>query len=212
MPIIRRHRRSMREDKTAILGGSFDPVHLGHLFLLHCAVSMTDYSSFLIIPAKVSNFKQGNTPKATDSQRLEMLHLALLDYHDIYPQDKADISISEMELERGGVSYTSDTVRILKDKLKARRIGMILGDDHVGGLSHWHEFSYLRDNVEFLICRRNPEGSCWDKLPKDICYRRLEPVDLAPQSSSAIRDNMTEYSGYLSRRVGEYVRENNLYV
>jgi len=58
----------MSSDKTAILGGSFDPVHLGHMFLLHCAVSMTDYSSFLIIPAKVSNFKQDNSPSGKHPQ------------------------------------------------------------------------------------------------------------------------------------------------
>ena len=202
----------MRETKTAILGGSFDPVHLGHLFLLHCAVSMTDYKSFLIIPAKVSNFKQDNSPKATDEQRLEMLRLALCDYHDLYPQDKADISISAMELERGGVSYTSDTIRILKEKLGAGRIGMVMGDDHIEGLSRWHDFSYLMDNVEFLICRRNPEGTCWDTLPVGLCYKKLEPSDVAPQSSSAIRENVSGRGDYLSRRVGEYVRANNLYI
>ena len=202
----------MRETKTAILGGSFDPVHLGHLFLLHCAVSMTDYKSFLIIPAKVSNFKQDNSPKATDEQRLEMLRLALCDYHELYPKDKADISISTMELERGGVSYTSDTIRILKEKLGAGRIGMVMGDDHIEGLTRWHDFPYLKDNVEFLICRRNPEGTCWDTLPEGLCYKKLEPSDVAPQSSSAIRENVSGRGDYLSRRVGEYVRANNLYI
>ena len=202
----------MRETKTAILGGSFDPVHLGHLFLLHCAVSMTDYKSFLIIPAKVSNFKQDNSPKATDEQRLEMLRLALCDYHELYPQDKTDISISTMELERGGVSYTSDTIRILKEKLGAGRIGMVMGDDHIEGLSRWHDFPYLKDNVEFLICRRNPEGTYWDTLPEGLCYKKLEPSDVAPQSSSAIRENVSGRGDYLSRRVGEYVRANNLYI
>ncbi|MBP5161692.1 MAG: nicotinate-nicotinamide nucleotide adenylyltransferase [Spirochaetales bacterium] len=202
----------MRETKTAILGGSFDPVHLGHLFLLHCAVSMTDYKSFLIIPAKVSNFKQDNSPKATDEQRLEMLNLALCDYHDLYPQDKAGISISTMELERGGVSYTSDTIRILKEKLGAGRIGMVIGDDHIEGLSRWHDFPYLKDNVEFLICRRNPEGTCWDTLPEGLCYKKLEPSDVAPQSSSAIREKVSGRGDYLSRRVGESVRANNLYI
>jgi nicotinate-nucleotide adenylyltransferase len=206
----------MREGKTAVLGGSFDPVHLGHLFLLHCAVTMTDYSSFLLIPAKVSNFKQDNGPKATDAQRLEMLGLALLDFHDLYPEDKADIRISTMELDRGGVSYTSDTIRLLRRQLgyegTDRRIGLIMGDDHVGGLSRWHDFGYLRDNVEFLICRRNPDGACWDSLPQGLCYMKLEPEHLAPQSSSAVRSNVDANGGFLSKRVSEYVRANGLYV
>ena len=206
----------MREDKTAVLGGSFDPVHLGHLFLLHCAVTMTDYTTFLLIPAKVSNFKQGNGPKATDAQRLEMLNLALLDYHDLYPDDKADIRISTMELDRGGVSYTSDTVRQLRQQPgydgTGRRIGLIMGDDHVESLSRWHDFGYLKNNVEFLICRRNPYGACWDSLPEGLHYMKIEPEHLAPQSSSAVRSDVGTNSGFLSKRVSEYVRANGLYM
>ena len=94
----------MSKAKVAVLGGSFDPVHLGHLFLLHCAISMTDYRRFLIIPAKVSNFKQDSCPQASDADRLNMLHLALEDFRDLYPEDSgAEIEISTMELERGGV-------------------------------------------------------------------------------------------------------------
>ena len=117
-----------------------------------------------------------------------------------------------MELERGGVSYTSDTIRILKEELGADRIGLVMGDDHIEGLTRWHDFPYLKDNVEFLICRRNPDGTCWDTLPEGLCYKKLEPSDVAPQSSSAIRENVSGRGDYLSRRVGEYVRANNLYI
>ena len=203
----------MTTPKVAMLGGSFDPVHLGHLFLLHCAVSMTDYSRFIIIPAKLSNFKQDSSPLASDRCRLEMLSLALEDYRDIYPQDRdADIVVSDMEISRGGVSYTSDTVRILKDLNPGARIGLVMGDDHVDGLSRWHDFPYLKDNLEFLICRRNPDGVCWDSLPGGLCYRKLEPEELAPQSSSAIRVDPEGSSGFLSARVGAYVKANGLYV
>lgn len=203
----------MKSAKIAILGGSFDPVHLGHLFLLHTAISQSDYDRFVIIPAKVSNFKQDNSPKASDADRLEMLRLALLDFCDLYPQDRnADIAISTMEYERGGVSYTSDTIRQLKSQLgTSSRIGMIVGDDHVGGLTHWHEYEYLRENVEFLICRRNGGLNVWDSLPEDLVFRKLEVAETAPQSSSAIRKNREESLSFLPRRVMEYVKDHNLY-
>ena len=202
----------MSSAKTAMIGGSFDPVHLGHLFLLHCAVSMSDYSSFILIPAKVSNFKQSSRPQACDQDRLEMLRLAVEDYRDLYPEDRdVDISVSTMELERGGVSFTSDTIRILKEKLGLDRIGMVIGDDHLEGLSRWHDFEYLRDNVEFLICRRSQEGTNWDLIPEGVCYRRLEPENVAPQSSSAVRSDLQKNQDFLSRRVREYVKAKDLY-
>lgn len=202
----------MSSAKTAMIGGSFDPVHLGHLFLLHCAVSMSDYSSFILIPAKVSNFKQSSRPQASDQDRLEMLRLAVEDYRDLYPEDRdVDISVSTMELERGGVSFTSDTIRILKEKLGLDRIGMVIGDDHLEGLSRWHDFEYLRDNVEFLICRRSQKGTNWDLIPEGVCYRRLEPENVAPQSSSAVRSDLQKNQDFLSRRVREYVKAKDLY-
>ena len=202
----------MSSAKTAMIGGSFDPVHLGHLFLLHCAVSMSDYSSFILIPAKVSNFKQSSRPQASDQDRLEMLRLAVEDYRDLYPEDRdVDISVSTMELERGGVSFTSDTIRILREKLGLDRIGMVIGDDHLEGLSRWHDFEYLRDNVEFLICRRSQEGTNWDLIPEGVCYRRLEPENVAPQSSSAVRSDLQKNQDFLSRRVREYVKAKDLY-
>ena len=202
----------MSKAKVAVLGGSFDPVHLGHLFLLHCAISMTDYRRFLIIPAKVSNFKQDSRPQASDADRLTMLRLALEDFRDLYPEDSgAGIEISTMELERGGVSYTSDTIRELKIQLDDPMIGLIMGDDHISGLTRWHDFDYLKQNVEFLICKRESSMSNW-KLPEDICYRALIPSDIAPQSSSAIRTDLEGNLDYLSRRVREYVKANNLYI
>ena len=200
-----------KETKIAVFGGSFDPVHLGHLFLLHCAVSMTDYESFLIIPAKVSNFKQDNRPQASDADRLNMLRLAIEDFRELYPEDSsAHIEVSAMELERGGISYTSDTIRQLRLQNDTSKIGLIMGDDHIEGLSRWHDFEYLRDNVEFLICRRNSQESTWN-LPDDLCFRALVPESVAPQSSSAIRTDLAGNLNYLSKRVREYVKAHDLY-
>ena len=207
----------MIKSNVVLFGGSFDPVHLGHLFLLHCAISMTDYHCFLIVPAKLSNFKRDSVPKASDKDRLEMLNLALMDYKDIYSQDFScnsaypDIRISTMELDRGGISYTSDTVKSLKES-GYEKIGLLIGDDHIEGLTKWHDFDYIKDNVEFLICRRNAQGPLWDRLPKGIRYKALEPENVSPQSSSAVRSDVNGNLDYLSERVREYVKAKHLYV
>lgn len=199
----------MRDCRVAILGGSFDPVHLGHLFLLHCAATMTDYKSFLVIPAKLSNFKQNSLPKASDYDRVQMLKLALLDYYDIYGE-RLNAEVSTLEIERGGISYTSDTVKVLRSK-GFSDVGLIMGDDHIRGLANWHEFEYLAENVEFIICPRSQDESCWEYLPAGIRFRRLEPSERYPQSSTAIRANVGENLDFLSRRVCEYVKAKHLY-
>ena len=199
--------------KVAMLGGSFDPVHLGHLFLLHCAISMSSYDTFLVVPATVSNFKQNNAPRATNEDRLEMLRLSLLDYKDLYPLDnKADIRLSTIELDRGGVSYTYDTVIDIKKSLNlAGRLGLIMGDDQIEHLNKWYRYADLKDEVEFIICRRDVEKRHWSQMPQDAQYIKIEPKELALESSSAFRAARSANMGYLSKRVAQYVTEHNLY-
>ena len=199
--------------KVALFGGSFDPVHLGHLAVLHNVLKASDYSLFLIVPAKLSNFKQTNTPKASSEDRLEMLKLALEDYKELYPEDDLSrLSISTLELDRGGVSYTYDTVLEIKKLYGiAGRLGLVIGDDQIPTLTKWYRYEDLKKEVEFLICRRNPDGALWSLLPQDICYTRIEPEELAPQSSSEFRANLESREDYLSKRVRQYVKAKDLY-
>ncbi len=202
-----------KKKKVAMLGGSFDPVHLGHLSLLHNAILLSCYEKFLIVPAALSNFKQDNAPKATNKDRLEMLYLALEDYKELYPQDNnVDIEISTIELDRGGISYTYDTVMALKKSLNIDNLlGLIIGDDQIQNLTKWYKYEDLKNEVEFLICRRDSAQSHWTQIPKDVHYKKIEPKEIAPQSSSVFRENKTDYMNYLSKRVSQYVTEHNLY-
>lgn len=196
--------------KTALFGGSFDPVHLGHLFNLHCVASQTDYSRFVIMPAKQSNFKRENIPSATDNQRIEMLELALEDFFEIYPSDcEARVfEVSDMEIVRGGISYTLDTVNQLLKDGDGSKIGLIIGDDHLPLLKKWYGFEELKKKVEFLICPRNSKQII---APEGIEYKVLEVDQVAPESATRIREDVKKYASYLSPRVREYVFANNLY-
>ena len=196
--------------KTALFGGSFDPVHLGHLFNLHCVASQTDYSRFVIMPAKQSNFKRENVPCATEKQRIEMLELALEDFFEIYPSDcEAKVfEVSNMEIVRGGISYTLDTVNQLLKDGDDSKIGLIIGDDHLPLLKKWYGFEELKKKVEFLICPRNSKQII---APEGIEYKVLEVDQVAPESATRIREDVKKYASYLSPRVREYVFANNLY-
>ena len=98
------------KSETALLGGSFNPVHIGHLNLIHDAYALASMDKIVLIPALISNFKQGSQPLDFDV-RLHLLELAVLDYRQMFPSDDVDIEISDVEMKRGGISYTSDTVR-----------------------------------------------------------------------------------------------------
>lgn len=199
--------------KVALFGGSFDPVHLGHLAVLHNALNCTDYDFFLIVPAKLSNFKQTNIPKASPEDRLEMLKLAFEDYKELYPEDDVSkLVISTIELDRGGVSYTYNTVMEIKKAYNIiGRLGLLIGDDQIPKLTNWYRYEDLKKEVEFIICRREPNGTLWSLLPKDISYVKIEPKTLAPQSSSQYRENCETKEDYLSNRVRQYVKQKNLY-
>ncbi len=199
--------------KVALFGGSFDPVHLGHLAVLHNALKYSNYNLFLIVPAKLSNFKQTNIPKASSEDRLEMLRLAIEDYKDLYPEDDIlKLVISTIELQRGGVSYTYDTVMEIKKAYNIiGRLGLLIGDDQIPMLTNWYRYDDLKKEVEFIICRREPSGALWSLLPNDISYVKIEPKALAPQSSSQYRESCETKEDYLSNRVRQYVKQKNLY-
>ena len=196
--------------KTALFGGSFDPVHLGHLFNLHCVASQTDYKRFVIMPAKQSNFKRENIPCATEKQRIEMLELALEDFFEIYSPDCEGkiFEVSDMEIVRGGISYTLDTVNELLKDGDNSRIGLIIGDDHIPLLKKWYGFEELKEKVEFLICPRNSKQII---APEGIEYKILEADQVSPESATKIREDVKKYASYLSPRVREYVFANDLY-
>lgn len=198
--------------KTAILGGSFDPVHLGHLHLLHCAVTLTDYSRIILIPAKVSNFKQNAAPQSSDEDRLNMLSLAVEDYRTLYLDDEEkEILVSDVEIARGGVSYTYDTVEEIKEQYGITdRLGLLMGDDLIHDLKKWNRYNLLIDEVEFIICPRNGKETLKD-IPQEITYRLLDIQDKKPESSTNIRADIDKFESYLSERVRSYARSKNLY-
>lgn len=195
--------------KTAILGGSFDPVHRGHLYLLSCVLRMTDYRRILLVPTSISNFKQDTRSAATSLQRLEMLRLALGDFRDAYPDLISDkhLIIEDYEVKKGGVSYTRDTVLALKEKYQVPGpIGLIIGDDHLPRLGDWYGFDQLKEEVVFLVFRRY--GIRCD-IPGGACCVFLDNA-VFDASSTEIRDGKRE-GELLSPRVEAYVREHALY-
>ena len=163
------------ELKLGIFGGSFDPVHLGHLLVAQAAIEELGLDRLFFIPAAQSPFKPENQPAPTPA-RLQLLRLALA--------GRTNCEIDEQEIRRGGVSYTIDTLRDYAKKYPGAELFYLIGADHAAKLDKWREPDELARLAEFVVIPRPGEPVV--EFPKPFRGRILKgfPIDI---SSSQIR-------------------------
>ena len=116
--------------RIGVFGGSFDPVHLGHLILAENCRQQANLDQVLFIPSAMSPHKRDGA-HGTDRQRLEMLDLAIGGHRDFVRSD--------MEIKRGGVSYTIDTLRELEESQTDNEWFFLMGADSLESFSSWKE-------------------------------------------------------------------------
>ena len=129
---------------TGLFGGTFDPVHNGHVNIVTEVLARTAIEQVIVMPAATPPHKLGANI-SPGSDRTAMLHLAF----DTQP----GVIISELELNRNGVSYTCDTAALLQAQLE-QRLHLIIGMDSLCELPTWKEAGQLVSNYRFVICRR----------------------------------------------------------
>ncbi len=131
--------------RIGLFGGTFDPIHLGHLLVAQTAREELALSRIFFIPAAQSPFKP-DRKSAAAKDRLLMLRLALA--------GDTSCEIDEQEIGRGGVSYTIDTVRTYLEKFPGSEIFYLIGADHVPSLPKWREAGELARVVQFAVIPR----------------------------------------------------------
>ena len=131
--------------KIGLVGGTFNPPHYGHLLIASEVKEALDLDEMHFLPAAQSPFKEKNS-RVTDAHRLDMLTLAL--------QELPDSSIETIELERGGVSYTFDTVKALVDSNQDTHYFFLIGADQVEKLGDWYKIDELVELVTILAVPR----------------------------------------------------------
>lgn len=202
-----------------MVGGSFNPIHLGHLHLIHTVATTTRYRRFIFIPVAQNNFKR-DVSLADAHHRLTMLHLSFASYGSLYPDSPPLELLSDpCEIERGGVSYTYDTVKHLYLKYSIKgRLGLVMGDDLLASLDKWHEYDAMKELVSFVVIRRDREATPFHDHAVDLEY-----IDnaLVEDSSTAIREACASLEGdedlprnirsLMTEEVAAYVQQNRLY-
>src|SRR5437762_2104021 len=154
------------------MGGSFNPVHLGHLLVAQAAREELQLSRLFFLPAAQSPFKPG-LPLAPAEQRLRLLRLALA--------GQTDCEIDDQEIKRGGVSYTIDTVRDYVLRFPGAQLFYLMGADHASQLTKWRGAGELARLVEFVVLPRPGEAA--SPLPVPFRGRVLAGFPLGLSSS-----------------------------
>jgi nicotinate-nucleotide adenylyltransferase len=135
--------------RIALYGGTFDPIHHGHVILAREALEQLGLDRVVFIPAARSPFKPGvaSTPAEV---RLEMVRTAIAEE----PQFEVDAS----EITRGGTSYTIDTVNAVRQRHPEAELWWLIGEDHIRELPKWHRAAELQTLVKFAVFARQPTG------------------------------------------------------
>ncbi len=189
--------------RLALFGGSFDPVHCGHLLVAQAALEELSLTRLFFIPAAQSPFKPQSTP-ASAAARLRMLRLALA--------GRTRCEVDEQEIHRGGTSFTIDTVRDYVRRFPGAQLYYLIGADHVPTLPVWREAEELAGLVEFVVIPR--PGQSPARFPSPFRGREIHGFPLG-LSSSTIRQRVKQglsVRGLVPDAVEEVILNSKLYL
>ncbi|MCI5053026.1 MAG: nicotinate (nicotinamide) nucleotide adenylyltransferase [Simkaniaceae bacterium] len=175
--------------KIGLLGGSFDPIHIGHLHLALTAQEHAGLDEVLFCPAATSPYRVDNPSRAIIDHRLAMVRLALEDF--------PTFSLCDLEAKRGGISYTIDTLKELGD---SNDYFLVMGSDVRKGLLGWKESKKILELAPPIVISRNGDEGI--KTPK------LEV------SSTWVRERLSKSlscAHLLPAKVLDYIGQNRLY-
>ena len=196
--------------RTGIYGGSFDPVHKGHLHLAETAMEKLSLDEIIFVPANISPFKCDKADVTSGSDRYEMLRLAL--------EDRENMSVSDYELNQTGVSYTVYTLRHMKNLYPDSQLVLLMGSDMLMSFERWYCWQEIMEYAELGCISRN-EGD------RDILMKQAEKLseygkihvlweDILPMSSTEVRSFLKkdeDCSCYLPEKVVQYIVQRHLY-
>lgn len=178
--------------RVGIYGGSFDPIHVGHLHVITQIIERGLVDLLLVIPAGEPLLRD-SAPIATAQQRRAMCQLALA---DLPIEVASKVQVNPIEVLRMGPSYAIDTVEAVRHTYPDDTIVLVVGQDAAEKFDQWHRIDELRNLVEILVIGRpGYAGSGFDIAALDL-------------SATSIRQGL---SIDVSSSVASFIRENNLY-
>ncbi len=204
--------------RVALFGGTFDPLHAGHLAVARAALEFGELDGVVFVPAHRSPLRTEHVPLA-DEERLAIVRLAL--------EGEARFAVWDVEIARGGVSYTIDTVRTARELRGAGALapGLVIGSDSLAGLPRWRDVEALFELVRPIVVPREELvvvhaaiDALRTRLSSAACDALLAGcVPLAvphPASATRLREELARGrcpAGWLAPHVLAHVRSHGFY-
>jgi nicotinate-nucleotide adenylyltransferase len=193
--------------RTLWYGGSFNPIHLGHLICARSVAESAGFDRVVLVPSSQPPHKSADTGIAAAEDRLAMCRLAVA--------NDPLFEVDNIEMRRSGPSYTLDTARQLKTFGHAE-ISWLIGADMALHLPRWHQPAKLLAEVNFVLMARPGWELDWKTLPPEFHHLELKVVKapLVEISSTQIRDRLGKGLSirYLTPdTVIDYIHTNKLY-
>ncbi len=187
--------------RTGIFGGSFDPVHSGHIQVVESFLKSNLFHDLLILLTPTPPHKQ-NKNQASYNHRFEMLKMAFREYKNVM--------VSDLETNLPKPSYTLQTVRYLKNHYEDHNWFLCIGEDSVVHFDSWYQYKEILQLVTLVVAER--PGFDKEKVKPEILEQTIfvehNPVDI---SSTKIRNKTLNTGEVLPDEVAAYISKHNLY-
>ena len=190
--------------RICLFGGTFDPPHIGHLLIAQTVCEADDFDKILFIPANKPPHKKVNTSL---EDRLAMLNIAV--------EGNPNFEISDVEIRRGGISYTIDTVKMVKEEIDRENdeIFYLIGSDSLMDFRNWKDPRGILDECKVVVAIR--PGFRPSDIPAWILHRiQFANIPRFEISSTNIRHRWVENKTIrymVTLPVWEYINKHNLY-
>lgn len=198
--------------RIGVYGGSFDPVHLGHLLLAECCREQLQLDEVLFTPAGVAPHKHAGSA-ANAAQRQEMLRLAIA--------GRSDFAVCTLEVDRGGLSYTVDTLRTLAAERPEDQLFLLLGADMAADLPNWREPDEICRLALPVCAARAGQAVDWGAIEQVASPDRAAEARAAAVAMPAIGVSSSDLRARAAagrslryrtpRAVEEYIRAHRIY-
>ena len=186
--------------RVGILGGTFDPIHIGHLIAASSVYEALNLDSVVFMPAG-DPWQKRDRELSSGAQRLEMVRLAI----DNDPR----FQVSDLEIARSGATYAIDTVREWKQSQPDDQLFWILGSDALSGIPSWHEWEAFVSEVTIVVVNRVGKN---DPVPFEFLAVEMPEVRISATQLRERFSNRLDTQHLVPQKVSQYILNQGLYL